>query len=283
MPGRVRQLWEHALFYGLLFLFGAVCLAWSLPAALLDHLLPRRVGAPLSRLAIKTGFGLYLRTMERCGILTVDLSALDALRDDPRLVICPNHPSLLDAVLMLSRLPNAVCIAKASIYDNLFLGSGARMAGYIRNDSPASLVKAAAAEIRAGRQLLVFPEGTRTERPPLGPLKGGFALIAKRAGAPVQTVFIESNSRFLGKGWNFFRKPDFPLVYRASLGRRFEPAGDVRAFVQSLENYYRSELEHRGFDQPSCPHPQLQHRAEADRDGPRRPAALGARVGGDRR
>jgi 1-acyl-sn-glycerol-3-phosphate acyltransferase len=242
VPAWAWRAWEYVLFYGLLFLFGLICLGWSLPAALLDLVLPRRFGAPLSRFMIKSGFRLYLAAMRACGILKCDLSALDGLRDDAGLVICPNHPSLLDAVLMISRLPRVVCIAKANIYDNLFLGSGARMAGYIRNDAPATLVKAAASEVRAGHQLLIFPEGTRTESPPINALKGGFALIAKTADAPVQTVLIESNSRFLGKGWNFFHKPDFPLIYKVRLGRRFEPAGDVRGFVRNLENYYRTEL-----------------------------------------
>jgi 1-acyl-sn-glycerol-3-phosphate acyltransferase len=242
MLARARRVWEYVLFYTLLFLFAFLCLTWSLPAALLDLVLPRHLGGPLSRFMIKSGFRCYLAIMRACGILKCDLSALDALRGDAGLVICPNHPSLLDAVLVISRLPRVVCIAKAKVYDNLFLGSGARMAGYIRNDAPASVVKAAANEVRAGYQLLIFPEGTRTECPPVNALKGGFALIAKTAGVPVQTVFIESNSRFLGKGWDFFRKPEFPLVYKVRLGRRFEPAADIRGFVRNLESYYRSEL-----------------------------------------
>jgi 1-acyl-sn-glycerol-3-phosphate acyltransferase len=242
MVERARRAWEYVLFYGLLSLFGLICLGWSLSAAMLDLVLPRRIGGPLSRFMIKTGFRTFLAAMRGSGVLHCDLSALDGLRGDAGIVICPNHPSLLDAVLVLSRLPSVVCIAKANVYDNLFLGSGARMAGYIRNDSPAALVKAAAGEVRAGHQLLIFPEGTRTERPPVNTLKGGFALISKIAHAPVQTVLIESNSRFLGKGWDFFRKPDFPLVYKVRLGQRFEPTADVRGFVRNLESHYRSEL-----------------------------------------
>ena len=55
-----------------------------------------------------------------------------------------------------------VCITKASIWDNWFLGGGARLAGYIRNDAPVNLIRRSVAELRAGHQLLVFPEGTRT-------------------------------------------------------------------------------------------------------------------------
>ncbi|MBP2229529.1 1-acyl-sn-glycerol-3-phosphate acyltransferase [Azospirillum agricola] len=242
LAGAVRRGWEYPLFYLLLLLFGLMSLAWSLTAALLDPLLPRRIARPLGRFAIRSGFRGYLGVLRACGILKTDLSALDALKGDEGLVLCPNHPSLLDAVLLISHLPNVACIAKAKVYDNLCLGGGARMAGYIRNDSPASLVKLAAREVRAGRQLLIFPEGTRTARPPVGALKGGFALIAKTAGAPVQTVLIDTNTRFLGKGWPLFRKPEFPLVYTVRLGRRFEPPADVRRLVDDLEGYYRSQL-----------------------------------------
>jgi 1-acyl-sn-glycerol-3-phosphate acyltransferase len=105
------------------------------------------------------------------------------------------------------------------------------------------MVREAARELRSGQQLLVFPEGTRTRRAPVSPFKGGFALIAKQAGAPVQTVFIETNSRFLSKGWPILKKPHMPLVYRARLGKRFEVSGNVRTFVAMLESYYRESLE----------------------------------------
>jgi hypothetical protein len=67
-------------------------------------------------------------------------------------------------------------------------------------------------------------------------------LIAKHAGTPLQTVFIETDSPFLGKGWPLLRMPPLPLVYRARLGRRFRIQGDVRASITDLEVYFRQEL-----------------------------------------
>jgi len=125
---------------------------------------------------------------------------------------------LLDVVLVVSRLPHVVCIMKAEILRNLFLGGGARLAAYIRNDSCFAMIRTAAAAVGAGSQLLVFPEGTRTRRAPVNHFEGGFALIAKTARVPVQTVFIETNSLFLGKGWPLFRKPAFPLTYAPDWG-----------------------------------------------------------------
>jgi 1-acyl-sn-glycerol-3-phosphate acyltransferase len=237
-----RILHEGVVFYGLLALFGAMSLLWSLPAALLHRLLPRRWGEPLGQRVIMAGCRAFVGAMRLSGMIDCDLAALDALRSGPGVIIAPNHPSLLDAVLILSRLPCVVGAAKAEIWDNLFLGGSARLAGFVRNDSATTLIRRAARQVAAGRHFLIFPEGTRTSAEPLGPLKGGFALIARSADAAVQTVFIESNSRFLGKGWPLFKKPAFPLVYRVRLGRRFTVTGTAHEFVRELEAYYRREL-----------------------------------------
>jgi 1-acyl-sn-glycerol-3-phosphate acyltransferase len=241
---RLRRGYEIAVFYGLFAVFGLSSLLWSVPAALLHAVLPRRLGEPLGQLMIMGGFRYFVAAMRLTGIIDCDLGELDALRGAPPLVIAPNHPSLLDAVLVISRLPRVACAAKANIWNNVFLGAGARLAGYVRNDSPAALVRQAAQRLRAGRHFLIFPEGTRSSAAPIGELKGGFALIARQAGAPVQTVFIESNSGFLGKGWPLFRRPAFPLVYRVRLGRQMTVGGDIHRFVDELHAYFQQELGH---------------------------------------
>lgn len=239
---RLRDVYEHLLYYSLLALFGISSLLWSVPAAILYPLLPRRWGEPLGQFMIMAGFRYFIGVMRIAGVIQCDLRELDRLRPGPPLIIAPNHPSLFDAVLIISRLPHLACAAKAVIWDNVFLGGGTRLAGFIRNDSPAKLVREAARQVRRGRHFLIFPEGTRTDTQPIGAFKGGFALIAKQAKAPVQTVFIESNSRFLGKGWPLLKKPEFPLVYRVRLGRRVIVEGDVHDAVRQLHAYYRREL-----------------------------------------
>ncbi len=239
---RLRRTYERGVFYGLLALFGLSSLLWSVLAAILYPLLPRRLGEPLGQFMIMAGFRYFVAVMRLTGIIDCDLKVLDTLRRGTAVVIAPNHPSLLDAMLVISRLPRVVCAAKAEIWDNAFLGAGARLAGYIRNDSTTALIRHAVLQLQAGRHFLIFPEGTRSTTSPLGDFKGGFALIAKKAGTPVQTVFIESNSRFLGKGWSLFRRPEFPLVYRVRLGRRLAVEGDIHEFVDELHAYFRREL-----------------------------------------
>lgn len=115
---------------------------------------------------------------------------------------------------------------KASLRRNPFLGPGARLARYIRNDSARGMIRLAVDDLRQGGQLVLFPEGTRTTRAPLNPLHASFALIAQRARAPVQVVFIDTDSPYLSKGWPLWRLPPLPIVFSVRLGRRFEPTGD---------------------------------------------------------
>ena len=144
--------------------------------------------------------------------------------------------------MVISRLPNMACIMKADIVDNVFLGAGARLAGYIRNDAQLSMIKQAVAELKSGSQLLMFPEGTRTTRWPVNACKGTDRADRQPGQVPVQTVFIETDSAYLGKGWPLFRRPTMPITYRIRLGRRFDPPEQAGTFTEELEHYFIDEL-----------------------------------------
>ena len=234
--------WRDALaFYGVLGLLAGCFLGWGLIALPLSVLLPPRIGLPLGRRAIGAGFRFLLGAMERADLVRLDLSALAPLRIARGLVVAPNHLSMLDVMLIVSQLPDAVCIMKAGLERNPALGGG-RLAGYIPNNSGLPLIRRAAAELRQGANLLVFPEGTRSPDGCVGPFHPGFVLIARRAGAPVQPVFIESNTRYLGKGWPVWRRPAFPLRYRARLGERVTVTGSAEAFAEDLRRQHVAAL-----------------------------------------
>jgi 1-acyl-sn-glycerol-3-phosphate acyltransferase len=172
----------------------------------------------------------------------LDLSAIDALRGGPACILAPNHPCMIDALLILTRHPNIVCVMKKEVLKNVFLGSGARLARYVCNEPPLQLIREAVADLQRGGMLLLFPEGTRSIQAPVNALKGSIGVIAKQAAVPVQTLIIETDSPYLGKGWPLLRRPPLPITYRVRLGRRFEPPEDVRTFMAQLEAYYHDEL-----------------------------------------
>ena len=238
----LRSAWEMILLVVGALLFFVISFVWALIALVLALLLPARAGRRAGRLGAMWCFRIYLGAMQALGAWRLDLSELDALRGQGALIVAPNHPCLLDAVLVVSRLPDAVCVMKRSLLGNFLLGPAARLARYVRNDSLLRLVSTAEAQLRDGGQLLLFPEGTRTIAPPTGPFTDAVGAVARRAHVPVQTVIIEADSAFLGKGRPLLERPRFPIHYRARLGRRFDAPSDVRAFTSELESYFADRL-----------------------------------------
>jgi len=241
-PGMLRALLNAVRMYLGLTLFGVSCFVWSILALPLYYVLPQRAGMRLGRRTISAGFRLYLNALTWMGACRFDLSALDALKEQGPVIIAPNHPSLIDAVMVLSRLPGLECIMKSKIMDNPCLGAGARLARYIRNDDPHSMIRQAVSELRGGNQLLLFPEGTRSDGHPIGRLCGSTGLIAKQAHVPVQTVLIELDSPFLTKGWSPAHVPQTPITYRVRLGRRFDPPENAQGFAVQLDAYFTHAL-----------------------------------------
>jgi 1-acyl-sn-glycerol-3-phosphate acyltransferase len=219
-----------------------LCLAW-LPFAMLLHLvLPQRLGRWVGRGMTCFGFRLYLRLLELLCACRFDLSEIEHLRDEGPLIIAANHPSLLDAVLLTSRLPNAVCVMKSSLMDNPLFGSAARLARYVRNDGILRIIAGGCQELQQGAHLVLFPEGSRTVHFPIDPLFPTVGMISRRSGVPVQTVLLDFSTAYLGKAWPLMRPPRLPLVVKARLGRRFAPPTNYTVFNQELEAYFRQEV-----------------------------------------
>jgi 1-acyl-sn-glycerol-3-phosphate acyltransferase len=234
--------YDVLVMYFCLFWLGIQCLLWTPIAMIVYPLLSVKRGRALGRFIISRGFRLYLATLSQSGRCTFDLKALDVLRTEPALILAPNHPCLLDAVMIISRLPNVACVMKSVLMKNVFLGAGARLARYIPSDPVRSMIQHAIKDFENGSQLLLFPEGTRTVSAPVNTFKGSIGIIANHAQVPVQTILVEADTRFLSKGWSLFRKPVLPIHYRVTLGRRFDPPENTQQFMADLEDYFRHVL-----------------------------------------
>ena len=240
--GPLLGIYDVLVMYVCLFWLGIQCLVWT-PIALVAYpLLSVQKGRALGRFIISRGFRLYLATLAASGRCTFDLKALDVLRTEPALILAPNHPCLLDAVMIISRLPNVACVMKTVLVKNIFLGAGARLARYIPSDPVRGMIQHAIKDFENGSQLLLFPEGTRTINAPVNAFKGSIGIIANHAQVPVQTILVETDTQFLSKGWSLFRKPVLPIHYKVTLGKRFDPPENTQQFMAELEHYFRREL-----------------------------------------
>lgn len=244
MPNRCPRAVHIALFYLMLFWLGSMLLTGNLLALPL-LIAPKKIREPL----LQTGISLICRTFlwgcQTCGIMRIELDALDQLNQQHGMLLTPNHPSMIDAFLVLSRVRRMVCLMKASISSNLFLGIGAQLAGYVSNRHPDQMFRSAIQRVERGDLLLIFPEGTRTTRQPVSPLQGAAALIAKKAGVPLQSILITTNSLYLSKGWKIWRPPEvFPMVYRAVPGPLFTAEERLETTMSHLQDYFESAMAH---------------------------------------
>lgn len=241
---RVASVLLRAWLLVLLLWLGLLSLGWNLIAAVLRRVLSEATARRLGCAAICYVYRSYWACARASGLLRMDAGSLDVLRDEPGgLVIAANHPSLLDALMIVARLPRGTCVMKGALVRNPFLGAGASLAGYVPNDSTRTMVRRAVERLHEGGQLVVFPEGTRSPGPGrIHPFSRSIALIAQRAQVPIQTVVIETDSPYLGKGWPLWKLPPVPIVFRARLGQRFEPAADAEQVSAAMEAYFRKEL-----------------------------------------
>lgn len=254
----LRALRDYAVVYVSIAVFAATCLVVSAAAFPLYLFLPRPAGIRIGRLGISGACRLYSWWLTFVGAYRLDLDALDALRDERGIILAPNHPSIIDAILILAHHPDVVCVMKSDLMNNLFLAASARLAGYICNRPPRRMVLDSVAELRRGSVLLLFPEGTRTIQPPVNPFTPVIGLIAKRAGVPVQALILEADSPCLSKAWSPIGRTPLPVGFRVRLGRRFEAPQDARTLDHALETYFRDELansvQNRWLAARSIPH-----------------------------
>jgi len=239
-----KDVFQTAAFFGAFIIFavvgalaGVLC---AIPAFLFRGARARVFGQRLIHVLFRFFVG-YLRAF---GLVELDAGGVSGLCKETGLIVAANHPGLLDAVLMVSQMPSAVCLMKGSLARNIIFSETARLAGYIHNRSGLGLVKKCETRLQEGASLLVFPEGTRTVGGKLLPFKMGFALVAVLTRSPVQTVFITCEGNYLGKGRPLFKRPVFPVRYALRLGRRFqpEPGQPAKAFGESVEHYFRETL-----------------------------------------
>lgn len=250
----MKRAYEYLATYGLLAILAVMILGWTVLALILLSPLPQRWRRATARHTMMMGFRLFSVALTAAGAYELDLRAIDTLRDGPPLILAPNHPTSIDAILFLARHPDLACILKPELMGNFFLGAGARLAGFIRSEPPRRMIREAVAELERGGLVLLFPEGTRTTRAPLNALTGSAGVIARRARVPIQVAVIETDSPYLGKSWPIFKVPRLPIRFRVRLGRRLEPADDAAAGTLALERELMRELASVPHDSPEARH-----------------------------
>jgi len=126
-------------------------------------------------------------------------------RGEPVVFAC-NHASQFDIPVVYAALPVQFrFLVKKELFRIPLFGLAMRRTGYIpvdRAGGKAALrsLEEAAARIREGTSVVIFPEGTRSPDGRLRPFKAGGILLAVKAGCRVVPVAVSGSHRILPKG-----------------------------------------------------------------------------------
>lgn len=124
-------------------------------------------------------------------------------------LIAAKHQSAFDTIVWLSLLPDTAYVLKRELLRIPIYGRLAARAGMIAVDRGAGasamrhLLRSGRAAVEAGRQIVIFPEGTRVAPGDRVPYQPGIAALAAATGLPVIPVATDSGLRW---GRRAFRK-----------------------------------------------------------------------------
>jgi 1-acyl-sn-glycerol-3-phosphate acyltransferase len=211
----LRRSWHVAAKIFAFFCFGLGSLVLALVLIPLVRLFvhPRERFRRAVRALIRGSFAFFVLQMKALRLISVRVDRPEVLRRAGRLIICANHPSLIDIVILVALVPRADCIVKAGLWRNFFMMNIVRSV-YIPNSlAPEETFRACDRTLAEGNNLIIFPEGTRTGDGGEINLQRNAAQIALRTGRPILPVRILADSpRGLQKGDSLFVAPDSGIV-----------------------------------------------------------------------
>jgi 1-acyl-sn-glycerol-3-phosphate acyltransferase len=175
-----------------------------------------------------------------CGV-RVELRGMDRIPPGP-VVIAAKHQSAFDTLVWLTLLPDAAYVLKKELLSIPVYGWHLQKAGNIPVDRAGGgaalrgMLRAAQAALGQGRQVVIFPEGTRTAPGTRIPYLPGVVAIAGASPAPVFPVATDS-----GRVWGrrAFRK--YPGVIRISVLPPLQPGLPRVKLLAALEAAIETE------------------------------------------
>jgi len=258
----------------LLFGAGACFLSWiTVPWTALQTRGDPVRRARRCRAAISGALRFHVAYMRFCRLIDYDPASIHARLPSGPFVLVANHPTLIDAVLLLAAHPSICCVVKGDLFRSPVIGRLLLSAGHINAGdglagAGATVARAALDRLQGGNPVLVFPEGTRSPTGGLGRFKIGGFQIASWAGVPLVPVLIRASPPTLMRGIPWYTVPEVAVRFDVSVLPVSEPTphgGDARRLCSDTHDLFerllgnpdgrtapaqRAEAPHRGGPAP---------------------------------
>ncbi len=138
----------------------------------------------------------------------VKVKGLENVPLDHPVIFAANHQSLLDIAWILGGLPwdtrkKTFTIGKVELLENPLVGSVLKSCNLIpveRSGDVVEALKASIAVLKQKKNLVIFPEGTRTRDGQMGPFKSGIGLLMLESNAMVVPTRVRGSYSVWSKG-----------------------------------------------------------------------------------
>lgn len=144
------------------------------------------------------------------------ISGLENIPVDGGCIVCGNHISNHDAVLVASFYPKrCVFLAKKELFVPVFAGLLKNLGGIPvnRGGNDLGAIKASLRTLKDGKPLVIFPQGTRCTDLKFEDFKNGAPFLSVKTGVPIVPVGISGKYRPGGGLKMAFGKPIYPEGY----------------------------------------------------------------------
>jgi long-chain acyl-CoA synthetase len=186
-------------------------------------------------------------------LFRLEVKGLDNLPRQGPYLICPNHQGYLDGVLVASLLPYSVVKDLFSLGWSPYYTTGIRrvLAEMIKTlpiDPDSNLLhamKISGHGLKAGKILLMFPEGGMSSDGTLQTIKKGAAILAKELNIPILPVAIEGTLEVWSRVSNGLRIAPVKITIGVplSLNAPEQPAGDPESGYAQDASRIQRELQ----------------------------------------
>lgn len=148
---------------------------------------------------------LWARSVLKISGIDVTVTGITRIDHGRSAIIMANHQSNFDIPVLLAHLPMQFrWLAKAELFRIPVFGRAMRSCGYIsidRSDRESAFrsLSKAAAMVKSGTSVVVFPEGTRSIDGTIKPFKKGPFILAVDAGVPIVPIVINGTWTIMPK------------------------------------------------------------------------------------
>lgn len=172
------------------------------------------------------------------------------IRDIRSAVIVCNHRSYLDSILLISLYDKHNTIVKSRLFDIPLFGSMLRWSGYIPSSSQGRFsemmiqrIEKMPAFLADGGNLIIFPEGTRSQDGRIGRLNKGAFKIARNCRAPIKVLFVRNTEKMFRPGSFAFDTRGPNTISLALLGTIDSTTGRETGSLSEMMNRVHVMLE----------------------------------------